>query len=270
VDEAGFVNQPERDDDTAAAARDLAAGVREPLVAQVGCLVERELEPDRIERHDRGKHRGGAGSAAGDEIARRHAAVADAAGHRRPQLGELQIELGLAYRRLVRQDRRFGVAFGLRTLLEYLLADGLVAHELLAARVIGLGVGQIRTRELEIGAGLVERVLERPLVDREQEITLLHDLSVVEMHAIEIAGDAGADLDRIDRNETTDILVIVDDVALDRACHRHRRRRWRGRSLLALAASGEHGSEDRKEDGGADVDFHFFAVTVRPLRRCTI
>jgi hypothetical protein len=143
VDEIGFVNQPERDDDTAAAARDLAAGIREPLVAQVRRLVERELEPDRIERHDGREHRGGAASTAGDEIPRRHTAVADAAGHRRPQLGELQIELGLAHRRLVRQDRRFGVALGLRALLEHLIADGLVAHELLAARVIGFGEDQV-------------------------------------------------------------------------------------------------------------------------------
>ncbi len=35
--------------------------------------------------------------AAGDEVARRHAAVADAAGDRRAQLGELQIELGLTH-----------------------------------------------------------------------------------------------------------------------------------------------------------------------------
>ena len=47
--EIGFVNQPERDDDTAATSRNLAAGIRVPLVAQVRRLVEGELEPDRIE-----------------------------------------------------------------------------------------------------------------------------------------------------------------------------------------------------------------------------
>ena len=86
---------------------------------------------------------GAAGEAAGDEIARRHAPVADAAGHRRAQFGELQVELGLAHRRLVRRHRRLGVALGLRALLEHLLGDGLVAHELLAAREVGLGIGQV-------------------------------------------------------------------------------------------------------------------------------
>ena len=202
------------------------------------------------------------------EVARRHAPVADAAGHRRAQFGELQVELGLPHRRLVGLHRRLGVALGLRALLEHLLGDGLVAQQLLAARMVGLGEDEVRARQREIGARLVERVLERPLVDGEQEVALLDDLAVVEMHAVEIAGHAGAHLDAIDRNESADIFVVVDDVALHRLRHRHGRRRRRLLRALAVAAGGEHGSEEHKKEGGARIDFHF--LRVRDGSRCGI
>ena len=131
---------------------------------------------------------------------------------RRAQLGELEVELGLPHRRLLRRDRRLGDALGLRALVEGLLGDGLVAHELLAAREIGLGEGEVGSRLRQIGARLVERVLERPLVDGEQQVALLDHLPVLEMHLVEIAGDARAHLDRIDRDEAADIFVLVDHV----------------------------------------------------------
>ena len=70
--------------------------------------------------------------------------------------------------------------------------------------------------------GLVERVLERPLVDGEQHIALLDVLAVLEMHLVEIAGHARAYLDRIDRDEAADIFVLVDDGARNRLGDRHR------------------------------------------------
>ena len=94
----------------------------EALVAQVGGLVEGELETDRIDRHDGGEQRGGAAGAAGDQVALRHAPVADAAGDRGPELGEFEIELGLLDQRLVGRDRGLRVAKGLRALIEDLLA----------------------------------------------------------------------------------------------------------------------------------------------------
>ena len=70
-------------------------------VAQVGGLVHRELEADRIDRLDGRQQGRGARRAAGHEVADRHAPVADAARHRRAQLGEVEVELGLAQRRLL-------------------------------------------------------------------------------------------------------------------------------------------------------------------------
>ena len=126
---------------------------------------------------------------------------------------------------------------GLRALLEGLLGDGLVAHQLLAAREIGLGKGQIGFGLRQIGARLVERVLERPLVDGEQQIALLDDLPVLEMHAVEIARNARAHFHRIDRGEAADIFVEIGDRALDRLGDGDRRRRRRAALLLAFAAT---------------------------------
>ncbi len=180
------------------------------------------------------------GRAAGHQVAGRDAAVADAAGDRRAQLGELEIELGLAHRGLARQHRGFGVALGLGALLEDLLGDGPLAHQLLAAREVAFRIDQVRFRLGEVGARLLERVLERPLVDGEQEIALLDHLTVGEMHAFEVAGHARAHFDRVDRDEAADIFVMVGDRALDRVGDGHgRRRRRRLRRLLRLPAPGE-------------------------------
>ena len=231
VHEIGLVDQLHRDDDAALATGDFLSGLRQPLVADIRRFVEGELEPDRIDRHDGGEQRGIAAGAAGHEIARRDAPVADAAGDRRAQFGEFEVERGLANRRLLRGDRGFGDALGLGALVEGLLGDGLVAHELRGAREIGLGKGEVGPRLRQVGLGLVERGLERALVDREQEVALLDDLAVGEMDAVEIAGHARAHLDRVDGDEAADILVIVDDVAFDRRRDRDgRRRRGRARS----------------------------------------
>ena len=60
-----------------------------------------------------------------------------------------------------------------------------------------------------VRARLVERVLERPLVDGEQQVALLDDLPVGEMDAVEIARHTRANLDRIHRDETSDIFVVI-------------------------------------------------------------
>ena len=158
-----------------------------------------------------------------------------------------EIELGLPHRRLIGADGGLRVAVGLRALLESLVGDGLVAHQLLAAVEVGLGVDQVGFGLLEIGARLIERVLERPLVDGEQQIALLDDLSVLEVDRIEIAGFARAHLDRIDRGKTADIFVVIEQRALDRIGDGHRRRRRRAALLLLFAAAYD---QSRKQQGG--------------------
>ena len=141
--------------------------------------------------------------------------------------------------RLLRGDGGFRDALGLLALIEDLLGDRLVAHQLLAAGEIGFGEGEIGARLREIGAHLVERDLERPVVDGEQEIALLHHLPVGEMNFREIAGDARAHLDGIDGDEAADIFVLVDHRALRPAWPPSRSAAAAPRLLLALAAAGE-------------------------------
>ena len=112
------------------------------------------------------------------------------------------------------------------------------------------GEGEIGLRLHQIGARLIERVLERPLVDGEQQIALLDDLPVLEMHPVEIAGNTRAHLDRIDRGEAADIFVEIDDGALDRLGDGDRRRRRRAGLLLALATTCD---QSRKRKHGRDI-----------------
>ncbi len=233
--------------------RDRGAGIRVghqlggALVAQERRLVEGEFEADRIDRYDGGEQRRHAGDAAGDEIARRDAPVADPAGDRRAQFGELQVELGLLDRRLLRRDLGLRGAVRLRALIEQLLGDGALAHQRLRALQIGFGEGEISLRLRQIGARLIQRVLERPAVDGEQQVALLDDLAVLEMDLVEVAGHARADFDRLHRDEAPDILVLIDDGALDGLRHRDGRRRRRGLLLWGLAASRQR---EHQEYGG--------------------
>ena len=116
----------------------------EALVAQIRRLIEGELEADRIDRHDGGEQRGVAAGAAGDEIAGRDAAVADAAGDRRAQLGEFEIELGLPHRRLVaRRPRPRATRLAWVRWSKVCSVMVLSRTSCCAAREIGFGKGEI-------------------------------------------------------------------------------------------------------------------------------
>jgi hypothetical protein len=103
----------------------------------------------------------------------------------------------------------------------------------------------------EIGLGLRDRVLKRPLVDGEQEIALLDRLSIAKMNLVEIAGDASSYLNRVDSDKPADIFVLFGEAALDWLRHRHRRRRRRpAGGRLALPAGGQERRE--QNDGGGE------------------
>ena len=155
------------------------------------------------------------------------------------------------HHRLLRGDGGFGDAFGLRALVVGLLGDGLVVQELLAAGEIGLGEGEIGARLRQVGAHLIEHDLERPVIDGEEKIALLHHLTVGEVDVRQIARHPRADLDRVDGDEASDIFVLVDDGALDRTRDGDARRRRRARLPLALAAAGKKRQSGR-DGGGRD------------------
>ena len=187
VNEVVLVEQLERDRRTALAPGHVAAVLGEALVTQIRGLVEGEFEADRVHRNDHRKQRGIAGGVAGDEIAARHPAVADPAGDRGLELGEFEVEQRLPHRGGQRIHHRLGDALGLGALVERLLGDGAFLDELGAAGEIGLGEGEIGLRLGQIAPRLVERGLERALVDGEQEVALLDHLAVGEMDGVEIS-----------------------------------------------------------------------------------
>ena len=185
--------------------------------------------------------------------------VADAAVDRRTQFAVLfEIELGRMHHRLLRRDGGFGDALGLGALVVSLLGDGLVAEELLAALQVGVGEGEIGARLRQIGLHLLEHDLERPAVDGEQQIALLHHLAVDEMDFREIAGQPRADLDQFHRGEATDIFVLVDHGALHRIGHSHGRRRGSVLFLLRLTAAGQHGRDAQSGETDRQAIGHEF------------
>jgi len=211
---------------------------------------------DRVLRHDGGEQRRIAGGAAGDEIARRDSAVTDAAVDRRAQFGELHVELRLANGGVGRGKGGLRVAEGLRALLEHLLGDGLFRDELLRALEISFGVRDVRFGLRQVGLRLVERNLERPLVDGEQEIALLHQLPVLEVDLVEIAGDTRAHFHRIHGGEAADIFVVVGNGAFRRLCHGHGRRRRRGGLLLRAALAAACDQSRKRQRGGQGGPTH--------------
>ncbi len=123
-------------------------------------------------------------------------------------------------------------ALGLRALLERLLRDDIAAEQVLSARQVGLGERQIGLGLGQTGAGLVHRVLERPPIHGEQQVTLVDQLAVLEMNLFQIARDPRPHFDRIDGNEPPDVLVLIDNGLRHRPRDRHLRRRgcrlWSG------------------------------------------
>ena len=87
----------------------------------------------------------------------------------------------------LRLNRGFRDPLGLGALVEGLLGDRLIAHQLLAAGEVRFREREIRLRLRQIGVRLVERSLERPLVDGEEQISLLDHLAVFERDLFEVA-----------------------------------------------------------------------------------
>src|SRR5215210_1751478 len=69
-------------------------------------------------------------------------------------------------------------------------------------------MGRSSSRAIRCSTSTAVR-FERTAVDVEQRIALLDDLPILEVDLVEIAGNARTDLDRVDRDEAPDILVVV-------------------------------------------------------------
>ena len=135
---------------------------------------------------------------------------------RRGDAGEGQLELGRLDLGLGHLHRRLRVAHDRHAVVEGLLRDDLPLHQRLAAHDVEVGVLHLGLGRKQLGLRLLQRALERPRIDHEQQVALLDGLAVLEVHLGEIAGDARAHLDGLDRVEAAGVLVPLDDLALQR------------------------------------------------------
>jgi hypothetical protein len=152
---------------------------------------------------------------------------ADAAGERRTDVGEFEIELRVP-------DGGFGgLDCGLCTaLVRGALIDRLGAAEFGLPKLPGapeLYFGQrvFRLRGLQLRNGLVEPDLEWPRVDGEQGRAVLDDLPILECDAGQHPADLCAQLHCIDRRELAKKNRRAGDGLLERGTDRDAR--WQGR-----------------------------------------
>ena len=84
-----------------------------------------------------------------------------------------------------RADLACGVALGRFPGIEFAFGHGLAANERRRAVDIGRGNIVLGPRALQIGFGLLDRDLVRPLIDDEKKGTLLDDLAITKMNGID-------------------------------------------------------------------------------------
>src|SRR5262249_49722346 len=133
---------------------------------------------------------------------------------------------------------------------------------------IGFGKGEIGLRLREIAPRLVERGLERTLVDGEQEVALLDHLAVGKMDGVEISGHPGPHLDAVDRDEPAEIFVLIDHAALGWHGDGYLRRGRRRALLRRLAAASERDEDRQQERAFAGERPHDVSVDVTGTTAC--
>ena len=198
-----------------------------------------------VQRHHRGQHAGGVAGA--DQVAGGDQCAAGAAVDGRAHLGPFQVEAGAFHRGLGGGDvglRLVGVGAALFVLFggqRLQVGQALGARGLAAAQFgLGAGAGQLGLCARQFGTVAAG-------VDGEEHVALLHFLPFGVVDAVNVAGDARAQVDVFDGFHTAAELVPLAD-GLDR--HRgHADLGRRGCALLGglAAAAGQHGQGEDAE-----------------------
>ena len=227
-------------------ARALAlASSRQRRVLQVDLLVAFERHVDRIERDDSREQRRGVRSA-GDEIARRDRSLADAAGDRRGDAREFEIELRSIDSGARSGDARRRFARGVDARVVLFARDCLDVDELLAARRIGSSKLRASDCARQLGFGLRQLGAIRTRIDDEQQVAFAHRAALGEVHALDVAGDARPHFDGLDGFDPAGKFVPLRDLALERGRDGNLRRRdlrCRRRIVAAAAQSNERSEQ---------------------------
>ncbi len=184
-------------------------------------LRQGEGHADRLRLGDHREERGVIG---GDEVADVDLTQTDAAGNRRADLGEFEIELGVVDRCLIGLDRaqilphqRFGGVEGL-------FGDAVFFIQPTITLDVDLGVFQLRLILQQRAFGLEQSILVRTRIDLGQQVARLDHLPFFEMNLHQFAAHPAAHVDGIERGDRAQCLVIQREVALHRRRHTHRNR----------------------------------------------
>ena len=154
------------------------------LIGHAVALADIEAEADRVERDDGGEQRGRAADAADDQIADAHLVPAHAAGDRGRHPRVIEIELRLIDGGDRRVARRRGDVHLRHALVIGLLRGIIVLAQLRGALELRLGELELRFILRLLRLGRLERELEGPRLDDEQQIALLDQLAVGEIDRI--------------------------------------------------------------------------------------
>ena len=123
--------------------------------------------------------------------------------------------------------------------------DGVAGEQGLRARVLDLRQLGRAARAFQFGQRAVELVAVAAFVDHEQQVALVDLLAFLVGDALDIAADAGAQLDRFHRGDAAGELVPLAHRPGHHLGHADFRRRWRG-----LAGSlGAAGADCRDAQG---------------------
>ena len=141
---------------------------------------------------------------------------------------------------------------GRRPGIEFTLSQALVAHQRRGARNVAGGDLELGLRAVNVGLGLLDRERVGARIDDEQEVALLDDLALLEMDGVDEPGNAGADLDGLQRRKAAGIFVPFGDGLLQRARDGDGRGRGsRAGDRLAVATGQQLGREqDRAQNNG--------------------
>ena len=205
------------------------ARFREARVADVVGFRGIENEVNRVILDDRRQY--GRGLTTGNEIADIDALIGNPSVDRGTDLGPFQIQRGrfnggLRSGLLGAGDRQIRLP-----LIEIAPRDILVANQPFSAGHFCFVQLHLRAGAGHIGAGGFERNLVSALIDGEEKVTLFHHLPVAEMHLLDIARHARAQVDALHRFKAASILVPLGHLLSKRRCDRYGRG---GRCPLAM------------------------------------
>jgi hypothetical protein len=179
--------------------------------------------------------------AAPDQVAGLDLRRADQSVDRSGDPGVAKVERGLLDRGLGGVDLRARRVARREGVVQLALADRRLLGERQQARDVGVGLLEPGLRGSEVRLRVGKSGLERQRIDLVEEVTLAHERALGERHLVQVALDAGADLDVLRAARLADHFHEHRNVLLDHLGHVHLGRRPRLLGGLLAARQAEHG-----------------------------